>query len=169
MRKAAVVLFTVGCGVGCGSGNGEPVGVFTVTGELAASCVDEGLLAAPPTFEARAWLRRVGETALHWDDGTGRMIGSYHATSREFVVGRNLIVDLRQGDESLPSCVANRHQIVSGKLDAEPTLATAFAGELLYEYTLQDGSSCADLPSDEAGVVAALPCTVSYGLTGLRD
>ena len=153
---------------GCGEGNGDDVGVFQVKAARTESCGDAGLLASAPEMQLKVWLRRVGESALHWDDGSGKMIGQYDGTKRTFVAQRSVVADMREDFPSGLPCSIERVQKIEATLDADPTVAKSFSGEMRYDYLPTQGSDCQDLLVGETAIATELPCSVAYELDGAR-
>ena len=58
-----------------------------------------------------------------------------------------------------------RRDSASGELgDAE----TAFSGKLTYAYAATSDSDCAEFANGTSGLPLALPCSLSYALSGAR-
>jgi hypothetical protein len=165
MHRSICLLFALAA---CGEGNGEDVGNFQVEATRTESCGDTGLLASAPAMQLKVFLRRVGEASVHWDDGTGKMIGPYDGTDRSFVVQRSLVVDMRDEFPSGIPCSIERIQRIEGSLDADPSVAKGFEGELRYDYVPTEGSDCSDLLVGETAITRELPCAVVYELNAHR-
>jgi hypothetical protein len=166
MRTTAFLFATLLAG--CGDGNGDDVGVFQVKGARTESCGDSGLLASAPEMQLKVWIRRVGESAVHWDDGTGKMIGQYDGTKRTFVTQRSVVADMREDFPSGLPCSIERVQKIEVTLDADPTVAKSFSGEMRYDYVPTEGSDCQDLVVGDTAIARELPCSVAYDLDGER-
>jgi hypothetical protein len=71
-------------------------------------------------------------------------------------------------DAGLGPCTLSRSD------DVEITLAAgspppAFMGVVTYDFTVTSGSVCTDQLSSSGGMYEALPCTLSYGISGMRQ
>jgi hypothetical protein len=155
---------------GCMAESGEDDARFAVAASLVESCSEAGLLAAPPSQTLHVWLRQVTTRTMHWDDGGGRLVGSYDPTSRLFVIERQLTVDMRAAGSVEPPCSIVRSMRIEGTLDSAPVESAAgFEGVQRIDYLPTDGSSCDDLLEGDVPVAASLPCAVAYDLVAERE
>jgi hypothetical protein len=170
LARCAGFALAAGGLIGCAQASDEQDGRFLVTASLIEGCAEGGLLAAPPTQSLHVWIRQVSERSLHWDDGGGRLVGSYEPESRTFVVERHLVVDMREAETDAPPCSILKAMQVEATLTSSPVdTASGFEGEERIDYLPTDGSSCDDLVTGEGAIATALPCTVRYELVAERE
>jgi hypothetical protein len=150
--------------------SGEDDARFVVQASLVESCAEAGLLAAPPSQTLHVWLRQVTASSMHWDDGSGRLVGSYDPSSRLFVVEHELVFDMRAPESEEPPCSIVRAMRIEGTLDGEPVeAAKGFEGTERMDYLPTEGSACGDLLTGEGAIAESLPCAVSFDLVAERE
>jgi hypothetical protein len=143
---------------------GTAIGTFHVKGTLAKNACSSAPMPNPWEFDVK--LSRDGST-LYWVQGSmpvsGRLDASQHTTmtssdSRE----------LRPADpkRNLASCTLRRDDKLDATLGPEPI--STFSGALGYAFTPTDESDCADQLESAGGGFAALPCEVSYAISGAK-
>jgi hypothetical protein len=150
--------------------SGEDDARFAVAASLVEGCAEAGVLAAPASQTLHVWLRQVTTGSMHWDDGSGRLIGTYEPSSRQFVVERQVLIDMRTEDSTEPPCSIVRAMRIEATLDGAPVeTANGFEGIERIDYLPTDGSSCGDLLVGDAAIAESLPCAVSYDLVAERE
>src|SRR4029077_19994098 len=104
-------------------------------------------------------------STLYWSFMDGRPLASGTITP----AGVATITDTTTGnvdetEASLGPCTLQRSD------DLELTLgATSFTGTMTYGFTVTTGSDCTDQLTSAGGSYEALPCTVTYSLTGSKQ
>jgi hypothetical protein len=145
---------------------GTDLGTFQVQGALSTNTCGDGALGEQATWDFSVRLAR-DPGVLYWDNGQAVIGGTLAADGVTFSFDTSVVVDMRSPDQTgLPPCSLSRADHAQGTLDAASSPVTSFTGELSYTFSPTAGSQCADLTSGGAPVVAALPCAMSYALSG---
>jgi hypothetical protein len=163
LRAAILPLCAVLAALGCSQTPlpGTQLGTFKVTGQSKANTCGLG---APDPWVFDAQLSQDGST-LYWSFMDGRPLASGTVTP----AGVATITDTTTGnvdetEASLGPCTLQRND------DLELTLgATSFTGTMTYGFTVTTGSDCTDQLTASGGSYDALPCTVTYSLTGSKQ
>jgi hypothetical protein len=143
---------------------GEPLGTFHVVAVRTMTTCGEGALGSMPMWAFDVKLSR-GETTLFWDNGAEIVPGELSADGVTFAFETGVVVDMREGQGgSLPPCSVRRVDRAKGVLSEAGGAMLGFKGSLSYAFAPEAGSSCSDLVSGEAPVLAALPCSMAYAL-----
>jgi hypothetical protein len=171
----AVTTAPTGCDKAFGDGRadalhpGEDIGRYTVTGTITANTCGEGALGEQATWVFPVHMSKAPHI-LYWDNGQAVIPGVLAADGVSFSFDSGVVMNMRAADQvGLPPCSVNRDDHAEGVLDSAADTVRSFTGELTYTFTPTPGSSCDDLVSGVAPIVAALPCSMSYGLAGQRE
>lgn len=172
IRQRLLVLgassFLAACGAPDDDGS---LGRFQVTAERTQSCGDAGLLGSASAMTYVVHLRKVGETALHWDDGSEVLMLALDLDGISFKLRRTSNFDMRLGgeDPEAPPCFIERRDELDGVLEGtEAEGFDGFAGTVGYGFAPLAGSSCADLLQGPEAIATAMPCTIGYALSAER-
>jgi hypothetical protein len=150
---------------------GENVGTFHVDAALTStSC---GATPNPWAFDVR--LNHDG-TTLYWIQGAAP-IGARVDDTAHVQLTSNVVQEVRAADAKAKraACSIQRTDLLAlslatadAKPASEPSLATSFAGTLVYTFAPTQDSDCSDQVAEGGGGFDALPCEVRYDLTGTR-
>ena len=175
-RPILPVLFGLLCTAGCveafGTDDphepGDALGTFHITAKQSQNSCGAGALGAPATWELDvklAW----GEGQIFWNSGGEIIVGELSEDRRSFEIVTSVLVDMRtKEDAGRPPCSIQRTDVAKGTLERSDEGVSSFSGTLSYAYDPTAGSDCADLLAPEAPVLAALPCSMTYGFTAPR-
>lgn len=165
LRLTLIPLLSAGClGTSDPHHPGEPLGTFHVAAVRTMTTCGEGALGSMPMWAFDVKLSR-GQTTLFWDNGAEIIPGALDADRVSFAFEAGVVVDMRGGQPgSLPPCSVRRVDRAKGTLGEAGGAVQGFKGSLSYAFTPEAGSSCSDLVSGEAPVLAALPCSMAYAL-----
>jgi hypothetical protein len=142
---------------------GAQLGTFKVTGTSTTNTCGIG---APNPWTFDVELSRDGSTLYwSWMDGSppssGTLTGSADAQA---TITDSTTGNVDGTDASLGPCTLQRDD------DLALTIAsTSFTGTLTYSFSVASASDCNDQLSSAGGQYDALPCTVTYSLTGSRQ
>ncbi|MBW2457495.1 MAG: hypothetical protein JRI68_23510 [Deltaproteobacteria bacterium] len=172
IRQRLLILLASSFLTACGAPEDDgSLGRFEVTAERTQSCGDAGLLGSASAMSYVVHLRRVGETALHWDDGSEVLMLALDPDGISFMLRRTQSFDMRLGGEApeAPPCFIERRDELDGVLEGtEAEGFEGFAGTLHYAFAPLSGSSCADLLQGPEPIATAMPCTIGYALSAER-
>jgi hypothetical protein len=139
---------------------GTQLGTFKVTAKSKANTCGLG---APDPWTFDAQLSRSGSTLYwSWMDGSpllsGTVDGKSHAALTSSQTGN---VDAT--DAGLGPCTMQRQDDLEVDL---PSAGGSFTGTLDYSFSAAAGADCSDQLAASGGQFEALPCAVSYTMTG---
>jgi len=145
-------------------------GTFTVTGHLVGNTCD--LPAYDPwVFDvALSETSQSSQSVLTWsyEDGSPVLSGPISSQLEVVLTSSDIAnVDPTEGGADGP-CTMERDDRIDITLNSA-TAPTSFTGTLGYSFTASAGSNCADQLIGAGGMYQALPCSVSYTLTALRQ
>lgn len=145
---------------------GTFIGTFRIDATRTANTCGEGALGSSPKWSFDVTLSRA-EGELYWNNGVEQIPGTLAADDKTFAFDTGIVVNMRDASSpsGLPPCSLSRADHSSGKLADDDA---SLAGELSYVFTPSSGSNCEDLVFGAMPVFAALPCSMSYALTGNR-
>jgi hypothetical protein len=144
---------------------GEAVGFFSVIGKLGDDTCGAESLSAPQTWTFQVKLSREGST-LYWLNGREAIIGDIDSSGR-FGFETHLDLPLAEKHGAAKGCTIVRRDSASGTLASS---SESLKGELSYAYEATSDSDCSEftLTTGTSGLPLALPCSMSYALTGAR-
>ncbi len=153
---------------------GTPLGTFAVAGALASSTC--GAVPDPWTFDVR--LSHEGAT-LYWLQGGLPIEGKIDAAMKASLTSRTeQTVRAADAKTQTPACVLAREDVLdvvladaAGAPVTDATRTTSFEGTLTYRFAPGASSGageCTDQLAASGGDYAALPCAVTYTVTGTR-
>jgi hypothetical protein len=145
---------------------GTDLGSFQVQGNISTNTCGDGALGEQAAWDFTVRLAR-DPGHLYWDNGQTVIVGTLAADGVSFGFDTSVIVDMRDPMQTgLPPCSLSRDDHAQGTLGAATVPTTSFIGQLSYTFTATAGSMCGDLTSGGTAVVSALPCGMSYELSG---
>jgi len=170
MRELLALLLIVPAVAGCveafGDKNphepGDPLGTFHLTAKQTKNDCGAGALGASAAweFDVRLSWR---DDHVFWDSGGQVIAGDLSADRSSFEIVSEVVIDMRtEADTGKPPCAMDRTDVAKGKLVAEGDGVASFSGTLEYSFKPTAGSSCSDLVTSEAPVLAAIPCAMTY-------
>ncbi len=172
IRQRLLLLLASSLLAACGASEDDgSLGRFQLTAERTESCGDTGLLGSAPAMSYVVHLRQVGETALHWDDGSEVLMLALDPDGISFRLRQASSFDMRLGgdDPEAPPCFIERQDELDGVLEGtEAQGFDGFSGTLSYSFAPLAGSSCADLLQGPEAIATAMPCTIGYALSAER-
>lgn len=140
---------------------GEALGFFAVDGKLADDSCGAESLSAPAEWSFEVKLSRDGST-LYWLNGREAIVGEIDA-SGSFAFETHLDLPLVRRRGAAKGCTIVRRDSANGALrDA------AFSAQLSYAYQATADSDCTELTTGVDGMPEALPCKLTYSLSGAR-
>lgn len=142
---------------------GELIGFFSVSGKLADDSCGAESLQAPATWDFDVKLSREGST-LYWLNGREAITGDIDRSGK-FSFQTHIDLPMTKPHGAVKGCTIVRSDAVSGSLEGD----SALSATLTYAYSAAAGSDCAALPLGADGLPLALPCSLSYRLTGVGE
>ncbi|RYZ06658.1 MAG: hypothetical protein EOO73_15280 [Myxococcales bacterium] len=143
---------------------GDAIGSFAVVGKLKDDSCGADNLSAPAKWSFNLKLSRKGST-LYWLNGREAITGEIDASGR-FTFETRLEVPVSAPRGALKGCVMIRSDSASGALTSSDE---ELSGELAYAYSVAKGSDCSEYALGAEGQPLALPCALSYSLSGARS
>lgn len=143
---------------------GEMLGAFSVTGKLGDDSCGADALSAPTNWDFNVKLSRDGST-LYWLNGREAIVGDIDQRGR-FAFATHVDLPLSATRGAAKGCTIVRSDSAAGQLSAAQA---GFDGSLSYAYAASPGSDCSALPLGADGLPLALPCSLSYRLSGVRS
>lgn len=169
LASSVVALSAAACSGKDPYSPGTKLGTFHVTATLkSTSC---GATPNPWEFDVR--LNHDGPT-LFWIQGGVPIEGRVDETART-QLRASIVEEVRPADAKAQrdACSIARTDTLALTLAAadaaptnDPSLATSFAGSLIYTFAPTRGSDCSDQVTSAGGDFDSLPCEVHYDLTG---
>jgi hypothetical protein len=144
---------------------GTDLGSFHVNAQITANTCGAGALGevSPWAFDVR--LEKDPGT-LYWNNGQAVITGTLGADDLTFGFDTSVVQNMRDPNVvGPPPCSISRADHAEGKLDAADKVSS-FTGTLSYTFSPTVGSNCDDLVLSDAPIVAALPCSFTYQMTG---
>ncbi len=178
-RALLLALFAAGLtalAAGCSGKDpydpGTKLGTFHVTAKLTATTCGQ----PPNPWEFDVKLNHDGPT-LFWIQGayTPAIVGRVDLTGATKLT-TSVVVDLRPADarRKVAACTMERSDALALTLSTaaqrpayDPADASGFSGVLSYAFAPTPGSDCTDQVVSAGGGYDALPCSVSYDITGV--
>ena len=139
---------------------------YQVTGHLTSNTCGLG---APDPWTFDVQVSRQGST-LYWTwlDGTAPISGPVNAQSEATLTGSQQDNVDGTVDGGLGPCTLERDDTVALALPAGATPST-FSGTINYAFSVVTGSDCSDQLAASGGQYGALPCAITYSMTGSRQ
>lgn len=173
----AWALLAGSCLTGCGDdifGNkdahqpGEVLGTYHVAAKRGANTCGDGALGNQAAWEFDVKLAR-GGAQIFWNNGAEVIDGTIDADQKSFHFDTGVLMNMRTAeDHGLPACSIERSDHADGTLAATGTDVASFEGKLAFDFAPSAGSSCDDLVQGSTAILAALPCSIVYAITGTR-
>jgi hypothetical protein len=142
---------------------GDALGSFAVTGKLGDDSCGAESLNAPQTWSFEVKLSREGST-LYWLNGREAIVGDIDK-SGHFAFETHLDLPLAEKHGAAKGCTIVRHDAASGALASS---SSSLSGKLSYAYDATSDSDCSEFTTGTSGAPYALPCQLTYALTGDR-
>jgi hypothetical protein len=142
---------------------GVALGFFAVTGKLGDDTCGAESFNAPAKWSFQVKLSREGST-LYWLNGKEAIVGDIDKNG-SFAFETHLDLPLSDKRGAAKGCTVVRRDSASGALrgvDAESSLS----GKLSYAYAATADSDCSEFVTGTSGLPLALPCSMTYALTG---
>ena len=147
---------------------GDELGTYHVAATRDASTCGEGALGNQATWEFDVKLAR-GGAQIFWNNGAEIITGAIDDDAQSFHFDTGVLMNMRTAEShGLPACSIRRTDQADGKLAATTTDVASFSGKLAFDFAPTVGSSCADLVTGSAAILAALPCGILYSIAGTR-
>jgi hypothetical protein len=143
---------------------GQEVGFFSVTGKLGDDTCGADSLNAPAKWDFQVKLSREGST-FYWLNGREAIVGDIDKNGH-FAFETHLDLPLADTHGAAKGCTVVRSDSASGSLQNSES---SFSGELSYAYAATPDSDCSALPLGSDGLPLALPCSLTYALSGDRS
>jgi hypothetical protein len=163
-------MTSLGCASAFGNkdARGEPLGTFHVDAKEMANSCGEGALGASTAWSFEVKLSRVDQSLL-WNNGQEIITGSL-AADESFAFTSEVLMNMRTDTSAhgLPACSIDRSDAAKGSLQGSASV-TGLSGTLSYAFQPTSGSSCDDLLAAPTATFAALPCTMTFAITGARS
>lgn len=150
---------------------GQSLGTFQVTGALLSTTCGE----TPNPWQFDVKLRHEAVTTLYWVQGGLPISGKLDPMARA-VMKASETRNMRDADAKTKRAACNLVRednldvvlapITPPVMDVTPV--TTFKGTLKYRFAATAGSECEDQLLEAGGDFAALPCEVSYEITGTK-
>jgi len=140
---------------------GDELGSFAITGKLGADDCGADALNAPQTWSFQVKLSREG-TTLYWLNGREAIVGDIDKSGR-FAFATHLDLPLSEKHGAAKGCTIVRRDLASGTLASS---STSLNGKLTYAYDATSDSDCSEFITGTNGSPVALPCAMTYALTG---
>ncbi len=142
---------------------GDAIGFFSVTGKLGDDTCGAESLSAPATWSFQVKLSRDGST-LYWLNGREAIVGDIDK-SGSFAFETHLDLPLAEKHGAAKGCTIVRSDAASGALASSEA---SLKGKLSYAYAATADSDCAEFVTGTSGLPLALPCSMTYALSGAR-
>lgn len=143
------------------------LGTYQVDGSLTTSTCGDGALGSTPTWDFEVKLTRF-ENDIYWLNGQEALVGDIASDGRTFSITTDVEKAVSDTMGAKRGCTVVRRDDAEGKLSASGTDVKSFDGTLAFSYDEVAGSDCTSWIGSE-GAVAALPCSMSYDITGERS
>jgi hypothetical protein len=173
MRTCVVAVFSLSLGGCLNFGKvddakipGELLGTYGVEGALVESDCGEGALGSTDDWKFDVKLSRFHDD-LYWINGREVIPGGIAADGVSFGFSTRVEGEVMPAGRGLEACVLSRSDSAKGTLSSDSLDVEGFEATLKFGYSAAAGADC------EAWVggpdsVAALPCSLTYDLTGTR-
>ncbi len=160
----ALLPFAGALAAGCSAA--PSLGSYDVTGQLQTNSCG---MAAPQPWVFDIQLSRQGATLYwNWLDGSPLLSGTLNAQSSATLAGTYSNNVDGSADGGIGPCWIDTADAIDVALAAGAAPAT-FSGSISNTFTVESGADCSDQLVASGGSFSALPCAVSYTLTGTRQ
>ena len=163
MRRLSLALLALAA---CGSNAlpGTQLGTYKVSG---TSTTNTCGLGAPNPWQFDVQLSQQNAT-LYWSwlDGSPLLSGPLGGSTASITSTNTVNAD--STDAALGPCNLTRSDALDITLGAGSPPGS-FAGTVSYTYSVPSGSSCTDQLAASGGMFNALPCTVTYSVSGAHQ
>lgn len=162
----------LGAGGGEGGADAEPqdpkapgklIGFFGLSGRLQDDTCGAENLGAPDDWSFQVKLSRRGD-ALYWLNGKEGIVGHIDADG-SFSFETRIDTKLTERRGAAKACTIVRRDLASGELEEDKG---ALSMKLAYAYDQTADSACEELIVGNYGVPQALPCRMTYSLSGAK-
>jgi hypothetical protein len=143
---------------------GTLLGTYALSGPITRDSCGADLLGAPDPWTFQVKLSRF-ENDLYWLNGREAIVGDIAANGSSFHFSTRVDVTISPAGRGNSGCVVSRYDTADGVLALEGEDVTAVATKLTFEYTPKNNSECLEIIGSPGGV-QALPCSLSYSLSG---
>ncbi len=140
---------------------GKLIGFFGLSGSIQDDSCGAQYLGAPDTWSFQVKLSR-RDDVLYWLNGKEGIVGDIDSAGR-FSFETRVDTKLTERRGAAKGCTIVRRDLASGELDEDKG---ALSMKLTYAYDQTADSACEELVIGNAGVPQALPCRMSYSLSG---
>jgi hypothetical protein len=164
----AIPFLCAGC-VGHGQDAHEPgdrLGTFHASGNLTSDTCQAPLLGVTSQWQFDVKLSREADT-LYWLNGEEAIPGTIASDGTNFDFQSGVDVTLQAAQGAQPGCIILRSDTANGVLSSSTTDVSSFTIDMSFGYAAETGTECAGWVGVQGGFTA-LPCAVSYSLTGER-
>lgn len=142
---------------------GEVLGFFSLSGALSEDTCGADSLSAPQKWSFEVKLSRDGST-LYWLNGREGIVGDIDESgSFQFETRVERALSERRG--AAKGCTIVRRDIAKGSLSKA---SDALSLKLTYAYEQTADSECEAFVTGAEGAPQALPCRLTYSLSGAR-
>jgi hypothetical protein len=141
---------------------GDALGAYAITGKLRDDGCGAASLNAPDRWSFEVKLSRLGST-LYWLNGREAVVGDIDSSGR-FGFESRVDVPLTERHGAMKGCTVVRRDSASGSLSDS---AESLRAVLSYAYEATSDSECSELIGAD-GAPLALPCSLTYSLSGAR-
>jgi hypothetical protein len=145
---------------------GDLLGTYDVAGTLVESDCGEGALGSTNEWSFDVKLSRFHDD-LYWINGREVIPGGIEPDGVSFAFSTRVEAEVLPTGRGRPACVLSRADSAKGTLSSDSLDVETFDATLSFSYSAVAGSDC-ELWVGGPDTVAALPCSMSYGLTGTR-
>jgi hypothetical protein len=145
---------------------GELLGTYAVEGSLEDSSCGEGALGSTDPWNFDVKLSRFHED-IYWINGRAVITGGIEPDGVSFAFSTRVEGEVVPPGRGQPGCVLSRSDRADGTLSSKTLDVESFEARLTFAFSAGEGSLCEEWLGSP-GFVAALPCSMTYDLTGLR-
>ena len=145
---------------------GDLLGTYGVEGTLDDSSCGEGALGSTSRWSFDVKLSRFHED-IYWINGREVISGGIEPDGVSFSFSTRVEGEITPAGRGRPGCVLSRTDKADGELSSKTLDVEGFEATLTFAYSTAEGFDCEDWVGTPESV-ATLPCSMSYGLTGLR-
>ena len=146
---------------------GELLGTYEVDGTLSESNCGEGALGSTDEWSFDVKLSRFHED-LYWLNGREVIPGSIAPDGVSFTFTTRVEGEVPPAGRGRPACILSRADQARGRLSSKDLDVESFEATLTFTYSAVEGSNCDAWTGSPEGV-AALPCAMTYELSGVRQ
>ena len=145
---------------------GDMLGIFAVESKLKESTCGEDALGGGDRWDFDVKLSRSADD-LFWLNGREAIVGSIDSDGRSFSFETRIEQEITAGNPGRPGCSVARDDKATGRLSDSGSDVESFRGSLRFNFRALANSDCSGWIGSE-GAVGALPCSITYSMTGER-